>query len=311
MRAANAGSSPGSTPATSLSNDWDDFHDTSSMPNETPPMTVTLDAGNRTCSSCKSSYYEIPPSDSVTSTITPLHYVITSTGNWSRDEFARRILLCLSTSGEDTALAHLMDTFPRLTFGNAKLWLSYMNDVSSRGLPFDRYIMDTFRQTDWERLLREGAVQDVAPELLRLFSTAPKGVSIDREPVYTRHHASHILSPVTTERESAPRSQDDISRRVPSTVTTVSEIDSAWRQRGKRNTDTDNIASGSSVHREISDEEHAPNNQEPRRNLPGGGQKDRNQRPALDGILSRRDHFRHLSVKIIIGDIEAGAVTFS
>ncbi|KZV96476.1 hypothetical protein EXIGLDRAFT_833568 [Exidia glandulosa HHB12029] len=224
---------------------WDDFHDAASPPYETPPTEAShsgygIDGAS---SSCDSSHDEILTSESVSLPIAPLRYAITSTGNWSRDEFARRILLHLTTSGEDTALAHLMDTFPRLTFENAKLWLFYLKDVSSRGIPFDPYIMDTFRQTDWYTILREGAAQDVV------------------------NNAS----------------------RFPDTV-------------------LDNIASGSTVRPKT-----APYDQERHRNIdtPGGSGKARALQDVLDAILSRRDQFDHLDVNIILGDIHAGAVTFS
>ncbi|EJD36739.1 hypothetical protein AURDEDRAFT_129872 [Auricularia subglabra TFB-10046 SS5] len=61
---------------------------------------------------------------------------------------------CVSVNG--------VAAFPKITLENAKLWLSYIKDVRSRGEVFDSFIMDSFRQLDWVTILREGAGAELA-----------------------------------------------------------------------------------------------------------------------------------------------------
>ncbi|KZV90477.1 hypothetical protein EXIGLDRAFT_694657 [Exidia glandulosa HHB12029] len=59
------------------------------------------------------------------------------------------------------ALAEIMNTFPRVSFDNARLWLAYMEHASSTGVPVDSYIMDSFRHTDWWNALHGGNAHDI------------------------------------------------------------------------------------------------------------------------------------------------------
>ncbi|EJD36413.1 hypothetical protein AURDEDRAFT_130077 [Auricularia subglabra TFB-10046 SS5] len=94
---------------------------------------------------------------------------IRSSGPWSRNEFARRVLAIETTLGDGPALGFIANHFPHITSKNAQLWLAYMKNVRMMGVGFDRYIMDTFRQIDWYAILSTGAVEDFMPELGPLF----------------------------------------------------------------------------------------------------------------------------------------------
>ncbi|KZW01694.1 hypothetical protein EXIGLDRAFT_760602 [Exidia glandulosa HHB12029] len=94
-------------------------------------------------------------------------YVLRGSGSWSRNEFARHVLN-LSEQSNDEALAYIMNSFPPICPGRAKLWLAYLKDASARGVQFDAYIMDTFRQIDWCRIVLSDVAAELVPELLRL-----------------------------------------------------------------------------------------------------------------------------------------------
>lgn len=85
-----------------------------------------------------------------------------SGGDWDRDAFAQQVLERAAFHGDDTALAIMLNTFPRLNVENARLWLTYMKDARARGKPLDEFVMNSFRKNDWVKILREGNGREFA-----------------------------------------------------------------------------------------------------------------------------------------------------
>ncbi|EJD32681.1 hypothetical protein AURDEDRAFT_178225, partial [Auricularia subglabra TFB-10046 SS5] len=57
--------------------------------------------------------------------------MVRESGEWSREEFGRRILDAAAMFGDDLALATMLNTFPRIDLADARLWLTYLKNAGS------------------------------------------------------------------------------------------------------------------------------------------------------------------------------------
>ncbi|KZV96462.1 hypothetical protein EXIGLDRAFT_765271 [Exidia glandulosa HHB12029] len=132
-------------------------------------------------------------------------------GHWARNAFAQHVIH-LATESDDGALAYILNTFPSISFENAKLWLRYLKSLSLNGTEADPYIMDTFRQLDWHGILRSGAAHDLVPELQRLMSAGAEAPRVPQSP------NAHISEMAAREDEPCARSTASESKGKGATV---------------------------------------------------------------------------------------------
>ncbi|EJD41640.1 hypothetical protein AURDEDRAFT_126956 [Auricularia subglabra TFB-10046 SS5] len=111
---------------------------------------------------------------SFASLLTNTHQPVPAAGSWSRTEFMRQILhLCEPPSADEPALEAIGTAFPRVNSDDARLWLLYMKDCSSRGIRPSDFIMDSFRTVSWYKTIRANNFgTQLVPELARLSSAA-------------------------------------------------------------------------------------------------------------------------------------------
>ncbi|EJD51584.1 hypothetical protein AURDEDRAFT_159321 [Auricularia subglabra TFB-10046 SS5] len=89
---------------------------------------------------------------------------------WARDSFMRHVLgLCEGPSPEDLALQAIVNSFPRISPQDAKLWLAYMKDCAAAHVVPIPFIMDTFRTVSWCKILQNSDFgAELVPDLARV-----------------------------------------------------------------------------------------------------------------------------------------------
>ncbi|EJD43506.1 hypothetical protein AURDEDRAFT_125910 [Auricularia subglabra TFB-10046 SS5] len=124
--------------------------------------------------------------------------VVRHRGAWSYDHFGNLILRMIGEHGEDSALAHVQNIFPRVEMDDARLWIAYIK--SCKDSPFDPCIMNGFRTTSYVRVIRDGNGSELFPELARLLR------GLDETHAEGVNRAPHCHSPSGSRRtEHCPR----------------------------------------------------------------------------------------------------------
>ncbi|EJD44253.1 hypothetical protein AURDEDRAFT_166639 [Auricularia subglabra TFB-10046 SS5] len=87
---------------------------------------------------------------------------------WSTNKFAQRIVISATTSGDDKALADILNAFPEMCTADANLWLRYMKEEISLRQTVDDCIMRLFPVVKWQDVLTDADSRRLFPEIDRL-----------------------------------------------------------------------------------------------------------------------------------------------